>query len=218
MPYMKKKYCFWLCLLLFFVLSGGCGEKETVILTDAEGSMQGLPGTDAEEPEKSSGSADMEDFAKKESESASVCVIHICGAVQEPGLYTLPAGSRIGDAVERAGGFLESADESASNLAQLLSDGEQIVILTKEEAALFRQKSGESPGLEEAAAEADDLVNINKASLEQLCTLPGIGESRANAIIAYREKNGPFEAAEDIMKVKGIKEAAFEKLKDRIKV
>lgn len=218
MPYMKKKYCFLLCLLLLFLLAGACGENETVILTDAEGSMQELPETDAEEPQMSSGDEGMEDFAKKESESASVCVIHICGAVHEPGLYTLPAGSRIGDAVERAGGFLESADESASNLAQLLYDGEQIVILTKEEAALFHQKAEESPGTRKADSETDGLVNINKASLEQLCTLPGIGESRANAIIAYREKNGPFGAAEDIMKVKGIKEAAFEKLKDRIKV
>ena len=138
--------------------------------------------------------------------------IHICGEVTEPGVYELPAGSRIYEAVEMAGGFTPEASKSYVNLAQTLRDGDKIEIPAE----------GEEPsvpaGQGEAAAEsmADDLVDINTASRQELCTIPGVGESRADSIISYREQNGGFSRIEDIMKVEGIKEGMFAKMKDKI--
>lgn len=142
-------------------------------------------------------------------ESESVIWVHVCGAVQQEGVYALPAGSRYEQAIEAAGGFSEDADRTALNLAALAADGEQIRVLSKEEA--------EALNAAEASA-ADTRVNINTASKEVLMSLPGIGEARAEAIIAYREEHGEFQSIEDIMQVSGIKEAAFEKLKAKIKV
>lgn len=150
-----------------------------------------------------------ESEAVAESEQTSMCFVHICGEVKTPGVYELPAGSRIFEAVSAAGGLTESAAEASLNLAEVISDGMQIVILSKEEAAQAQLAS-------EAAAAG--LININTASKEQLMTLPGIGESRAEDIIRYREESGGFQCIEDIMKVSGIKDAAFQKIKDSIVV
>lgn len=147
------------------------------------------------------------------------CVVHICGAVNRPGVYALPAGSRICDAVSRAGGLCEDAAERCVNQASLLEDGMQIVIPTLEEAETMQQ-AGEKPqdaaGLRQDAAAG--VVNINSASLSELMTLPGIGQAKAETILAWREKNGAFGKIEDIMKVDGIGEGSFQKLKDLITV
>lgn len=135
--------------------------------------------------------------------------VYVCGAVQNPGLVTLPAGSRAGDAVDMAGGMTGEADTAYVNLASLVEDGEKIFIPTKDEVLVF-EKAQE--------AQENGLVNINTADRAALCTLPGIGESRAADIIAYREKNGSFNTIEDIMKVPGIKTSAFDKIRDRISV
>ena len=155
-------------------------------------------------------------------------MVHICGAVNRPGVYTFPEGSRVCDAVEAAGGLSEDAAESLLNQAALLSDGLQIVVPTLEEAeGLSRQTAssgifssdisgaGSAAGGEEAG---NGLVNINTATLEELMTLPGIGQTRAEAIVAYRDEQGGFQSIEDIMNVSGIKEGSFAKLKDRITV
>lgn len=142
-------------------------------------------------------------------ETEAVICVHVCGAVQQEGVYELPAGSRYEQAIQAAGGFSELADRSALNLAAVVSDGEQIRVLTKEEAQACRASAEET---------SDGRVNINTASREELMTLPGIGEARAEAIIAYREEHGEFQNIEDIMQVSGIKEGAFEKLKAKIKV
>ena len=138
----------------------------------------------------------------------STILVHVCGAVANEGVYELPEGSRVADAVEAAGGFSEDADRTYLNLAEPLEDGEQVRIYTGEEAEQQRAKD---------EASADGLININTAALEELMTLPGIGEARAQAIIAYRNVYGDFQEISDIMKVSGIKEAAYAKLKDRIK-
>ena len=140
---------------------------------------------------------------------AALCFVHICGEVKEPGVYELPEGSRLFEAVEAAGGFTDEASEESLNLAGIISDGMQIVIRSKEEAA---------NSLAAEREQAAGLVNINQASKEQLMTLPGIGESRAEDIIRYREESGGFQTIEDIMKVSGIKDAAFQKIKERIVV
>jgi competence protein ComEA len=131
--------------------------------------------------------------------------------VVNPGVYELPAGSRVFDALELAGGITEEGVPTALNFAEQIYDGEQILVPTWEEYEAGWTVSG-------TEAEEDGLININTATKEQLMTLNGIGESRAQAIIAYREEHGPFTAIEDLMLVSGIKEAAFEKVKDYITV
>jgi competence protein ComEA len=152
--------------------------------------------------------ANTESSIEDASTEPTICV-YVCGAVAHPGVTELPAGSRANDAVVLAGGFTLEADVSYVNLAAYVADGEKIYIPTKEEAEA-NQASAE--------AESKGLVNINTADSQALCTLPGIGESRARDIISYRQEQGAFAAPEDIMLVPGIKEAAFAKIKDHIVV
>lgn len=159
--------------------------------------------------------------------------IHVCGSVKEPGVYELPSGSRLFDAVNAAGGFEEEADADYMNQAEVLLDGMKVQIPTKEETEEWI-KDGVTASLDNSlgssyAAEAnlssnsvmgsspsDGKVNINLADESALCSIRGIGQGRAKAIIAYREAHGSFSSIEDIMKVDGIKNATFEKLKDQI--
>ena len=184
--------------------------------------------------EPSAGGTDRAELSDASSEEAKTLVVHICGAVSAPGVYELPAGSRIIDAVEAGGGFLPEADEACCNLAEEIVDGCQIYIMTKSESCADGQtekkagiqtspdgdmqttdrnvRSNSAPALE------NGLVNLNTADVAALMTLPGIGESRAKAIISYREQHGAFAKIEDIMKISGIKQAAFSKIKDKITV
>ena len=186
------------------------------------------------EAEPSAGSTDRTELSDASSEEAKTLVVHICGAVSAPGVYELPAGSRIIDAVEAGGGFLPEAEEACCNLAEEIVDGCQIYIMTKSESCADGQtekkagiqtspdsdmqttdrnvRSNSAPVLE------NGLVNLNTADIAALMTLPGIGESRAKAIISYREQHGAFAQIEDIMKISGIKQAAFSKIKDKITV
>lgn len=144
-----------------------------------------------------------------------VCVVHICGAVVNPGVYTLEEGSRIYQAVEKAGGFREDAREDYLNQADLIADGMKIYVPTCEETeGLLLEGMTEGAGTDDAAG----LVNINTADEERLCTLPGVGSAKARSIIAYREKNGSYQRIEDIMNVEGIKEGLFQKIRDSITV
>lgn len=151
-----------------------------------------------------------------EKEPETVCV-HVCGAVMIPGVYELSAGSRVYEAVEAAGGFTEDAEQSYVNQAQELSDGTKLVIPTVEEAEQAGQKDIAFAQAQEVHID-DGKVNINTASLEELCKIPGIGTTRAAAVISYREEHGSFESIEDIMKVSGIKEGTYEKIKENISV
>ena len=184
--------------------------------------------------EPSDGSTGRTELSDASSEEAKTLVVHICGAVSAPGVYELPAGSRIIDAVEAGGGFLPEADEACCNLAEEIVDGCQIYIMTKMESCADGQtekkagiqtspdsdmqttdrnvRSNSAPALE------NGLVNLNTADIAALTTVPGIGESRAKAIISYREQHGAFAQIEDIMKISGIKQAAFSKIKDKITV
>ena len=180
------------------------------------------------------GSPERTELSDAPAEKAQTLVVHICGAVAAPGVYELPAGSRIIDAVEAGGGFLPEADEACCNLAEAIEDGCQIYIMTKTESCADGQtekKAGiqTSPDSDlqttdrsvrsnSASALESALVNLNTADAAALMTLPGIGESRAKAIISYREQHGAFVKIEDIMKISGIKQAAFSKIKDKITV
>lgn len=148
--------------------------------------------------------------------------IYVCGAVELPGVYSLRQGSRLYEAVELAGGLTADADENCLNMARQITDGEQVVILTQEEAAARKEAgtytylSGEA--FQEAATQDSGLVNINTATAAELTTVSGIGASRAQAIVDYREKNGSFGSIDDIKKVDGIKDGLFSKIKDKITI
>ncbi|MCH3986768.1 MAG: ComEA family DNA-binding protein [Lachnospiraceae bacterium] len=137
-------------------------------------------------------------------------VVYVCGEVGNEGVYTLPEGSRVADAIDAAGGALEDADLRQLNLAETVQDAQKILVTAEEE----QEEAGE----QNAASETDGRIDINRADAAALMSLPGIGEAKAAAIISYRSEHGPFNSAEDIMNVPGIKQSAFEKIRNRIKV
>lgn len=141
--------------------------------------------------------------------------VHVCGEVVVPGVYEVEEGSRVWDVIKIAGGMTEHAAPDYINLAQILVDGEKVVVPSSDEVEGFPE-SETAKG--QVSGTGKTLVNINTASLEELMTLSGIGKSKAESIISYREMNGPFAKIEDIMKISGIKEAAFEKIKKDIDV
>ena len=174
-----------------------------------------------------------EAVSDKEMQQAMIYV-DVCGAVANPGVFQLAAGSRVFQAIEAAGGYLPEAALTCVNRAGVLTDGQQLYILTQEE--MERQGldpvemakasdgqmngsagTGQNTGMT-AQVQQDNRININTADEAQLTTLTGIGATRAQAIIGYREENGPFAAIEDIMNVQGIKEGTFAKIKDEIVV
>ena len=129
--------------------------------------------------------------------------VHVCGQVQNPGVYELGHGSRVYEAIEAAGGLTKDAATERINQAMLLEDGQQILI----------------PSLQQEQSQEDDgRININQASREELMTLSGIGEAKADAIIRYRDAHGGFKSPEELMEVEGIKEGVFQKVKDLIKI
>lgn len=131
--------------------------------------------------------------------------IFVCGAVKVPGVYQCRAGARAYELIDMAGGFGAEADENGLNLVEVVSDGQKLYVPERGETAA--ENGGTSVSGQTIC------VNINLAAKEQLMTLPGIGASRAEDIIAYRTRNGKFSSTEEIMKVPGIKSASYEKLK-----
>lgn len=211
-------------------------SKETGLKSDTEAYLEQtvfekMPSKDSETVENS---AQIDETADETVKTEEILVIHLCGAVAEPGVYLLPKDSRLYQAVEEAGGLLEEAGAEYINLADLLVDGEKIYIPTireAEEAGLTKEESrtgqitNQSEETGNPSAEKtqtglvnDGKININTASAELLCTLPGVGSGKAEKIIAYREAYGEFKTTEDIMKVAGIKDKMFQKIKDLIVV
>ncbi|RPK21462.1 hypothetical protein EH2_00756 [Bacillus subtilis] len=148
-------------------------------------------------------------------ESNETIVIDIKGAVQHPGVYEMRTGDRVSQAIEKAGGTSEQADEVQVNLAEILQDGIVVYIPKKGEETAVQQGGGMSV---QSDGGKGALVNINTATLEELQGISGVGPSKAEAIIAYREENGRFQTIEDITKVSGIGEKSFEKIKSSITV
>ena len=206
-------------------------KKQTESNTSDSG---GLTGSD-------SGKDTLDADADNESEAVSdkemqqaMIYVDVCGAVANPGVFQLAAGSRVFQAIEAAGGYLPEAALTCVNRAGVLTDGQQLYILTQEEmerqgldpAEMAKASDGQMNGSAgtgqntgmAAQVQQDNRININTADEAQLTTLTGIGATRAQAIIAYREENGPFAAIEDIMNVQGIKEGTFAKIKDEIVV
>ncbi len=198
-------------------------EDETVAsdlsddVTDGETEREGESATESESETETvtlqvdDGSIDTDSAVIKDIK------VYVCGAVQRPDVYEISADSRIVDAVSAAGGFAIDAYPEAMNLAETVSDGSRIYVPTKEEvdalAVVYSDTGSETGG---TMSDSTGRVNINTATLEELTTLPGIGDTRARAIIDYREQNGAFGNIEDIMQVTGIKEKSFSKIKDSI--
>ena len=185
----------------------GCGKS-----ADVSYELAPNPEEQAADPgSEEAGGTDEESALVSDPEPVSGSVfVYVCGAVHAPGVYELPDGSRVFEALEAAGGLTEEADEKCLNQAELLRDGQQITVYTEEEAELIPSATGETAGTGK--------INLNTAGKESLMTLPGIGEAKAEAILQYREKNGCFLNIEEIMQIEGIKEKVFEKIKDLIEV
>jgi competence protein ComEA len=143
-------------------------------------------------------------------------VVHVTGAVAQPGVYQLTASSRVQDAIQAAGGLLPEADAQALNLAAFLQDGEQISIPAVQPTLPASEPPSRAAPL--PTAQAGKLININTATQTELESLPGIGPALAQQIIAYRKVHGPFATIEDIIDVPGIGPKTFEKIKDLITV
>jgi competence protein ComEA len=136
-----------------------------------------------------------------------VVVVHVLGAVRAPGLYVLPEGSRIVDAIAVAGGFADDADRGGVNLARILADAEQVRVPVIGEVA----PGGVAPGVA-----SDGRVNLNTADSAALDTLPRVGPAMAQRIIAYRDEHGGFRSIEDLREVSGIGDKTFDSLKDLV--
>ena len=174
------------------------------------------------------GSNPVQADADVKNDSQKLVYVHVCGAVKRPAVYSLPEGSRVCDAIAKAGGMTEDAADDYVNQARFLNDGERVYIHSKAELSDLSvsqyaagqpvNHTGNGPNGSDAQTGGQERlpVNINTATLSELMTLQGIGESRAESIIAYREAHGAFSKIEDIMKISGIKGAAYEKIKDRI--
>lgn len=152
------------------------------------------------------GGSSLEEEISEVSEPEMITV-HLVGAVNKPGVYQLPVGSRVYELLEISGGFNNEADQETVNQARPLLDGEQIYINSIGEAA--------APA---SAVGAANKININQASVQELTSLPGIGDVRANQIISYREEHGYFTSLDQIMDVSGIGESTFENIADQITI
>ena len=137
--------------------------------------------------------------------------VDVKGAVKHPGVFETTKDKRVKDLIEEAGGLLDDADTSTLNLSQKVKDQMVIYVLKHGEKPKQISDGGTS-------SSSGDMININTANLEQLMKISGVGKTKAEAIISYREKNGDFKKKEDITKVRGIGKATFEKIKDKIEV
>ena len=151
---------------------------------------------------------------KEEPLEQDLITVDVKGAVKSPGIYDLPVGSRVHDAVQKAGGLTEEADSKSLNLAQKISDEALVYVPTKgEEAASQQAASGTTP-----STSKEKKINLNKASLEELKQVKGLGGKRAQDIIDHREANGKFKSVDELKKVSGIGAKTIEKLKDYVTV
>lgn len=190
---MKRIKALFMTVLLLCLT--GCGEEGILLSQDAE-------------PVQVRHEAASEDSTEAALSDETIYA-YVCGEVEVPGVYPMPPHSRIYELVEAAGGMTEDAVPDSVNLAQELTDGQMINIPSRETA----DRTGVSLASEDRE---DGMININTAPRERLMTLNGIGEAKADAIIAYREQNGPFSQTEDLLKVDGIGQGIFAKIKDKV--
>ena len=214
--YVKKmqKFIIVLCAVLMIVISfTGCTKKNDTELTLLQIENALANDVDSATDSVTDSVTEADEVIEEQVVRPTTICVHVCGAVNIPGVYELPDGSRIYEAIDLSGGFADNACKDYVNLAQTVSDGTQIVIPTiqeVEDGSVFLQN--------ENAHETEESgpVNINTADVTRLCTLPGIGEAKAEAIINYRKQIGQFETIEQIMEVEGIKVGMYSKIQDKI--
>ena len=186
--------------MLISVVLTSCGQEPAII------QMKETPATPSEIP--------VEENIKETVTPAKPekIFVHVCGAVNRPGVYEMLEGNRIFEAIDLADGFTDEAYQPSVNLADKVTDGQQVVVPTKEEAK-------EMPLKAMGGVEAEGtLININTADATRLQELSGIGESKAKEILLYREKNGLFSSIEDIKSVSGIGDKLYERIRENITV
>ncbi len=243
---MKKTHQWMLFFLFLIFLSTltACTKKSEKIVFYQTREMTLQENTEGEEPTvlQKMDAIETKDSAVRTDETSASAIetsptqstlqmiaVYLCGEVINPGVYLLEAGSRLYQAVEMAGGLTDQAQAEAVNLARVLSDSEQIYIPNISERVFIPVMDNSQSVFEKASSDFDasdsivsdpidnsTVININQATVEQLMQLPGIGQVKAEAIVAYRESNGLFASIEEIKNVPGIKEAAFEKIKGMI--
>lgn len=212
-----------LTLALSFLTMGlcGCAEKHDAaeeleeFTLEGESDVEKNSSNSKTESEKGSqGGTDAEEGLPE------TLYVHVCGAVNAPGVYELKTDARIYEALEAAGGMTEDAAADWINQAEALSDGERIYVPTQEEAEESAQSvSGRwADPNGNAGGSVSDKININTAAKEELMTLSGIGASKAESILKYRQEHGNFQNIEDLKKIEGIKDGVFNKIKDDITV
>lgn len=244
----KKEYigCLIVLVLTYAWVLPGCGRQSGVFYQTAQNADAGNGSSDGESQNSAAGSdgamrnaavsesgtgtgndAVSGNAAGEEAEGAAgtdrpPCYVHICGAVLHPGVYEVPEGSRLYEVILLAGGLCADACDHYVNQAQTVSDGLQVYIPTVQEAQEKAEGQVAFPNAasrtETEAESGDTRIDLNRASKEQLMTLPGIGGTRAQAIIAYREAHGGFGTIEELMEVSGIKQGVYDRLKEMIKV
>ncbi len=174
--------------------------------------------TDSDKPDTAVNSGQKEQQTDRE--KLQICYVHVCGAVNQPGVYELTADSRLFEAIQMAGGLTEEAADQTLNQAEVIEDGSKIYVPTKEEVKAGMDNGGtlvqNEDNAEKAGSTSDGKIDINTAAKNELMTLSGIGEAKADAIVRYREEHGAFQKIEDLMEVEGIKEGVFQKVKDQM--
>lgn len=202
-----------ICLFCLFLgsLTAGCSGEKTL--------WESSQTVEEEETEMSVAGERMA-LLPEETEAAASVFVDVGGAVVHPGVYELSKGARIYEAVTAAGGLAPDAATRDLNLAAFVTDGQKIWVSTKEEEAILpvEQSNVQTADGAVQGGSASGLLDLNRATKEELMTLPGIGEAKAEAILSYRENNGPFAETADIMKISGIKNAVFDQIKDRVTV
>lgn len=190
------------------LLLAGCDRRDSIYLETAVTEQEATEQIEIKEAETETDT----------NESDSLCYVYVCGAVCNPGVYLLQEGSRVYEAIELAGGLTEEAAKENLNQAETIWDGQMIQVLTEEEAAQEITTAGDNAAVSQTGTSSDGKININTATLELLMTLPGVGQSKAESIIAYREENGLFSSVEAIKNVNGIKDGVYNQIKDKITV
>lgn len=226
---MKKRLCFLLCypctailLSVVVIFLSGCSAQKDYVLSDDDSGYVLLPEEDSDSKKDVKNDSDNETEqienaanAKQDAEDEKHLIyVDICGAVNSPGVYSFHEGARVFEVITAAGGLTDDACLESVNRAESVTDGQKLYIQNK-----IEWEQQKSDGLLQTNTETDDgLINLNDASESELCTLPGIGATRAQAIIAYREEQGGFATIEEIQNVSGIKSGTYEKIKNLIKV
>lgn len=225
--YLMKKIIFVILCMLMCVCQG-CSDEEVMEIISEEADKE--ENADDSIEEVSDALADNTEKTENiETNDSQSFVVYVSGYVNNPGVYELSAGSRVIDAIDAAGGYSKKAYDNYLNLASLIADGQMIYVPSEEEIESGSFERGVASGADGSGAGgvtggngggnssgSGALVNINQASKEELMTLPGIGESKADKIIAYREENGRFSTPEGIMEISGIKDGLYNKIKDKI--